>query len=264
MKHPVETMSASKDPDPASTTRLLTWNLNHRAKRRPIHDWIATEIAERHPHVAVLTEYVEGPDHERFCQELAAQGLTSQLASRGAAGHNQILIGARTQLYVIPVLDPGIHAAVPSNFLHSVGADGLHVIGFRMPAFKSPDRALKRKTWNWLIQYCRPLESQPTILLGDFNTADGDSPAYCGDCLDALSDLGWHRVTPAGHSWTSGKTGGERSIDHAFLSPALKLNRATYDWDFQVRWRESASQRVGIPDHAMLVVDVDLDLREDA
>jgi hypothetical protein len=50
--------------------KLLAWNLNHRAARRRIPSWIATAINEQAPDVLVLTEYVEGPDHDSFLATL--------------------------------------------------------------------------------------------------------------------------------------------------------------------------------------------------
>jgi hypothetical protein len=52
--------------------KLLSWNLNHRAARRRIPSWIATAIDEQAPDVLVLTEYVEGPDHDFFLATLNA------------------------------------------------------------------------------------------------------------------------------------------------------------------------------------------------
>ena len=91
---------------------------------------------------------------------------------------------------------------------------------------------------------------------GDFNTALGDQDAYCGDCLDVLPGSGWqHVVPPDGFSWRGGKDGKERRIDHTFLSPGMPRAQGRYLWDFQTLSPEAGSGRVGIPDHAMLVVD---------
>jgi hypothetical protein len=46
--------------------KLLAWNLNHRAARHRIADWIGSAIVGHSADVVVLTEYIEGPDRERF------------------------------------------------------------------------------------------------------------------------------------------------------------------------------------------------------
>ena len=56
--------------------KLLAWNLNHRAARRQIPSWIAAAINEQAPDILVLTEYVEGPDHDFFLASLNANGLS--------------------------------------------------------------------------------------------------------------------------------------------------------------------------------------------
>jgi hypothetical protein len=55
--------------------KLLAWNLNHRAARRQIPAWIAAAINEQAPDILVLTEYVEGPDHDFFLAGLNANGF---------------------------------------------------------------------------------------------------------------------------------------------------------------------------------------------
>jgi hypothetical protein len=41
----------------------LSWNLNHRAVRRRMQEWVAAAIEEKAPDVVVLTEYGIGLDH---------------------------------------------------------------------------------------------------------------------------------------------------------------------------------------------------------
>ena len=118
--------------------RLLTWNLNHRAARRRIPDWIGAAITSQNPDVIVLTEYVEGDDHERFVSQLASQGLKSCDQSAKTPGQNQILIASRHGLRLGALNAPPLHESVPSNFLHVVLEDsGINVLGFRMPAFEA-------------------------------------------------------------------------------------------------------------------------------
>lgn len=60
------------------TMKLLTWNVNHRAKEHKIPDYMAKAIASLSPDVIVLTEYVSpkscltasGQSHQKFIKQL--------------------------------------------------------------------------------------------------------------------------------------------------------------------------------------------------
>jgi endonuclease/exonuclease/phosphatase family metal-dependent hydrolase len=173
---------------------------------------------------------------------------------------NQLLIAShdRRQPYQLTV--PDIHRSVPPNVLAvSLENSGVTVLGFRMPAFDSKDRALKRKTWDWLIGEAGRLRDRPAVIVGDFNTAPGDSKAYCGDCLDELVASGWQHARPAsGYSWRHARWKNERQIDHVFLSAPLVPKRAEYLWEFERLAPAGTSRRIGLPDHAMLVCEFDL------
>jgi hypothetical protein len=95
--------------------RILNWNLNHRAARRPVPRWISEAIAQQHADVVVLTEYVTGPDHERFVGELAAIGLPHVAKGERIGRENEVLIAAREPLATGTIQAPAIHPSVPSN-----------------------------------------------------------------------------------------------------------------------------------------------------
>src|SRR5258708_38918011 len=75
--------------------KVLAWNLNHRAARRRIPSWIAAAIDEQAPDVLVLTEYVEGPDHDFFLATLNSNGLSTFSCSTQPGRENQVLIASR-------------------------------------------------------------------------------------------------------------------------------------------------------------------------
>lgn len=235
--------------------RLLAWNLNHRAARRQIPAWISQATAEASPDVAIFTEYVEGADHGLFLSALKSDGLGYFTISERPQRQNQVLIASREPHVRHHVKDPGIHQSVPSNILHVQLDSGTQVLGFRMPAYEKKDAHLKRPTWTWLLEMASRLRQTKSLIAGDFNTAPGDSSDYCGDCLTELIRLGWIHAQPeSGYSWRR-KPGGERKIDHAFLSPSFEVIRATYSWSFHDLSPDAAKGVVGRPDHAMLLVD---------
>jgi endonuclease/exonuclease/phosphatase (EEP) superfamily protein YafD len=237
--------------------KLLAWNLNHRAARRSIPSWIAAAICEQAPDVLVLTEYVEGPDHDFFLAGLSANGLSKFSCSTQPGHENQVLIVSRDLQRQHEPAAPDIHPSVPSNILEvSLGSPSLTVFGFRMPAFEAKDHALKRLTWNWLLGEADRLRAGSALIVGDFNTAPGDSEARCGDCLAKLIQTGWQHARPAsGYSWRHPQSRTERQIDHIFLSASLVPRRVEYLWEFERLAPEGTSGKVGRPDHAMLLCE---------
>lgn len=240
--------------------KVLAWNLNHRAARRRIPSWIATAINEQAPDVLVLTEYVEGPDHDSFLATLNANGLCTTCCTPQPGRENQLLIGSRDTQRRYELVAPDIHPSVPSNILEvSLASSGVTVLGFRMPAFEGKgSRSLKRLTWNWLLGEADRLRGGSALIVGDFNTAPGDSDANCGDCLEKLVQGGWQHARPAsGHSWRHSHSGTERQIDHIFLSASLVPRRVEYLWEFDRLVPQGTSRKVGSPDHVMLVCEFD-------
>lgn len=102
--------------------RAIAWNLNHRARRRRIPDWVVAAIAAQTPHVIVLTEYVEGPDHEQFIAGLGSVGLTHCEISERQKGHNQLLIAATAWRNLLAVVGstPCRHRAIAGNMARRV------------------------------------------------------------------------------------------------------------------------------------------------
>ena len=238
--------------------KLLAWNVNHRAARRPIPPWLIRAIAAESPDVVSLTEYVVGPDHDRFLGELANSGLLHSALTARLNGSNQVLVASREPLTPGAVQGATFNENIPPNFLNvQMMGTGLDVIGFRMPAYVREERPVKRLTWEWLIDAVRPLREHPTVLLGDFNTAFGDPPSRCGDCLDAMIANGWVPAVPTdGFSWRGYNGGTGRRIDLAFLSPSVKELAVSYSWSFRDLGEEASAMRVGRPDHAMLLLEV--------
>ncbi len=219
---------------PYSNMKLLAWNLNHRAARRLIPSWIATAIDEQTPDVLVLTEYVEGQDHDSFLATLNANGLCTFSCTTQPGRENQLLIASRDTQLRYELVVPDIHPSVPSNILEvSLASPGITVLGFRMPAFEPKQRALKRRTWNWLFGEADRLRAGSTLIVGDFNTAPDDSEALCGDCLEKLIQSGWQHRPASGYSWRHPQSGTERQIDHIFLSASLVPRRVEYSWEFK-------------------------------
>lgn len=242
--------------------RVLAWNLNHRAARRRVPEWIPSAIQSASADIVVLTEYVEGQDHGRFLVDLSAIGLKHVHTSGQLKGENQVLIASREAMIRGGLVAPPIYSSVPPNALHVVLRDSdVDVLGFRMPAFTGKEgRRLKRLTWEWLLEAAQTLRHGRSMIAGDFNTSPGDGASLCGDCMVQLTHMGWKHARPtSGYSFRHNESGSERAIDHAFLSPALQVLTSEFSWAFQEMAPEAKNTKVGVPDHAMLIVECSQD-----
>lgn len=238
--------------------RVLAWNLNHRAAQRRIPGWISKSVASYNPDAAIFTEYVHGDDHECFLEELGTQGLLHASLTQRPPGENQLLIVSRAPHSQVSIVAPPIHSSVQPNVIHvALNTSGLQIVGFRMPAFTGPGRTrLKRLTWDWLLSVAAELRNLPCVIAGDFNTAPDDGTASCGEYFQLLSSIGWHLPPAVGYSWRHPRSGATRRIDHALLSPRLAPGRAEYSWKFHDLAPDASSGKVGLADHAMLLVEV--------
>jgi len=125
-----------------------------------------------------------------------------------------------------------------------------------MPAFTSAVQDKKRRTWKWVRDAAIELQEKRGFIVGDMNTERNDGRSHCGDCIEEMLTTGWSEVIPStGYSWKH-QTGAERRIDFGFASPAFQALNARYSWEFV--GRNGITQfKVGVPDHALLVVDLE-------
>jgi hypothetical protein len=210
------------------------------------------------PDVVLLSEYVEGPDHCRFVTEMAGNGLPHHSFSTRVQGQNQTAIFSRIPQAAGVKLATELDPSIAPNFLHSrIGGAGY--ISFRMPAFKTVFRGLKRATWKLLDATLEALNSESTVIGGDFNSAIEDDDEFgCGDCLRALAHKGWIHARPeSGFSWKHARSRRERAIVHVFASPGFRVVRSVYSWDFLERVPETKMGIAGHRDHALVVVDLE-------
>ena len=237
--------------------RVVTWNLNHRAAPRRIPGWIASELRGKSPDAVLLSEYVEGLEHVRFVAEMAGAGLRFASFSKRVEKQNQTAIFSVLPQIPGTILASDLDPSITPNFLHA-NVGGTNLISFRMPAFESPFRALKRATWDLLFAALEPLKAGRTVIGGDFNTAMTDPVSGCGDCLQALVKSGWiHAAPTTGHSYKHKASGSERVIDHVFASPSFRALKSEFSWGFLDQIPEAKRGVVGYPDHSILVADLE-------
>lgn len=94
----------------------------------------------------------------------------------------------------------------------------------------------------------------PSVILGDFNTGPDYSKARCGDRFASMAAGGFMHALPSGEGsyWTP--VGKQKQLDHAFVSPHLRLVSANY-----LREKDGTllAGKGGMSDHALLLVELE-------
>src|SRR5690242_6978846 len=112
--------------------RLITWNVNHRARAKAIPPRLAEMIVSLEPDLVVLAEF-----RRSFLAQLAGRGLPNWLVSRVTPrGENHVLIASRTPIVPGAIEAPAIAPSVPSNVLHVISPhEGIEILGLRVPDY---------------------------------------------------------------------------------------------------------------------------------
>ena len=155
----------------------------------------------------------------------------------------------------IPQPDIGLESAF-ANFLCVTLASGMIVVGFRMPEYsKTP--ASFAVLWDWLFAALGPLRGRDLVLLGDLNTDFERARDRQYRLLERFAEVGLSLVPVAEGVSYQGKNSAGSRLDHAFVGGNLRGVSATYDWSaINAAHPECRSCNHGLPDHAMLVAEV--------
>jgi exonuclease III len=239
--------------------KILTWNINHRIQPKKIPPHMAEALSSLSPDVVVLTEYIQGPTHDRFIGDLKSKGFPYVMLSPFEERRNRILISSRTPMKAGGIMGPtDIIDAVPFNVLHVVLEKyGVNILGLRMPL---PMNAGQKKAWwDWLITMAQEHKDLPFVITGDFNTDPEKSKGSNG--INRFEDFrknGWTYDLPDTYSWWwNNKDEFGWKLDHTLLtSKHFSEPRSAYltesgPYVFARRKPEAMS------DHAVLVVDAE-------
>ena len=239
--------------------RIATWNLNHRVHPRVVPPWVTSAMTAALADVLVLTEYVPGKDVPRVAEYLSDHGAASvSVSDDQGSGDNRILIASKERHVAGPIPQPdiGLESAF-ANFLCVTLASGVIVVGFRMPEYsKTP--ASFAVLWDWLFAALAPLRGRDLVLLGDLNTDFERARDRQYHLLERFTEVGLLLVPVAEGVSYQGKNSAGSRLDHAFVGGNLRGVSATYDWSaINAAHPECRGCNHGLPDHAMLVADVE-------
>lgn len=205
--------------------RIVSWNLGHQTRERPLKDVFHPAIRALEPDILVLNEYVDGPSRAGMKAALEVSGLAHTAVSESVRGHNQVLIAARYPLAFGSLLGPDTSDASISNFLHVHIPDvRLELVGLRVPAFVSA--VDKSNYWRSFSDLAAGSISKPIIYIGDLN-ADPDSRTPGGRALASLEKSGW-QVPRASGEWSYCSTRTRSRLDHAIVAPAVNISSVAY------------------------------------
>jgi len=236
---------------------LLTWNINHRASRKRIPPSMVEAIASLSPDIIILTEYVPGPSHMSFMEELSSHGLNHIVMSQETPKENHVFIASRNALTRGAIEGPPIAPSVPSNMLHVyLESQEMNILGLRVPDY-SKQTPLRHKCWDWLEATANKIKEQPFVILGDFNADPSYPPSKCGNRIGNLVTAGWQLAAPpSGASYLAVANGEGKRLDHAFVSKHFIVRNAQYVWENN-SFIFGGKSSDAMSDHAALLVEIE-------
>lgn len=265
MSQPVETAFASSPVElpkchALPTMRILAWNLNHRARPKPIPAGVVDAVRQLRPDTLVLNEYVEGVDRARFEGELRNLGLVFIQASERRPGHNQVLMASRSGFVVGAVPPPSAQCDSHgrTNFLAaSFREPEFTLIGMRAPAYKMAKDI--RAYWAELTGILKSVSTGKVILVGDLN-GDPELPRSIGGRhLRMLRDSGW-KIPHALGDWSYMPESGTCTsrIDHVVASPDIESVSASYVTTLPGLDIAGSTATGALSDHAICLCEVEI------
>lgn len=236
--------------------KIISWNLNHRTREKPIPDGVCDFISKAAPDVLVLNEYVDGPSRDEFKSKLHSFGYAVQLVSEKIDGHNQIFIASKSSLETGDLDPPGISDASLSNFLHfKIPSENLEVVGLRVPMYKSSrDR---ERYWEALSRILQKAVTRRIVFVGDLNDDPIRRPNGPLSRIKKQHAEAFTIPEPEGEwSYISSDGSSSTRIDHAIVSMALHLDGAKYLAEFGSLKLAGPRSIEPISDHAALEIEL--------
>jgi endonuclease/exonuclease/phosphatase family metal-dependent hydrolase len=234
--------------------RLVAWNLGHQTRERPIRAGFNSAVLHLAPDVLILNEYVHGDSREPLLRALAEVGLAHVMLSARKGENNQILMASKYSLQAGDLHSPTVSDADSSNFLHvRIESKSLEVVGVRVPAY--PRREQNAAYWASLCKTAGSVIHRPIVYIGDLNADPAKKRSVGGRHMVELARQGWQIPSSDGPWSYISRTGSTSRIDHALVSPGLRITQIRYVVELP-RILLAGPKPDAISDHAALVADV--------
>jgi len=230
--------------------KVISLNIRHGGGARVprIIEYLLAQAAD----VIVLTEFRENAKAPAIREALLGSGFIHTATAPTSGSSNSVGIWSRSGFE--QKANPGIEQA-DAHRLVSARLGRLEVHGVYFAGGKA-----KASLFDYLLQLVRSAPTQPTLVVGDFNTGlflqdESGSTFFCADRFGALcgGDLidCWRSRNPRGRefTWYSHAGNGFR-IDHALASSAMDRVIRDVRYDHTPRIER-------ITDHSALIVELD-------
>ena len=245
----------------SGSVRLLSWNIRHGGGRRL--SAIADTLGQHAPDVIVLTEYRTTPTGVLLAR-LAADGWPHAVTSNPESRQNGVAVLSRE-----PLLAQRPPSLLPEHRWVEVElpAYRLSLAAVLVPV-RGGDITRKDAYWRGVLEIAATRRDGPFLFIGDWNTGapTGDAEPEgrgfsCCEHFAAMPEHGfvdaWRVLHPGDRafSWYSRRDGADLNgfrIDHAFLSKPLLARLISCQYS-------QAERLAGISDHAVLLLDLDLE-----
>jgi endonuclease/exonuclease/phosphatase family metal-dependent hydrolase len=235
--------------------RLVAWNLGHQTRERPVRAGFESAILHLAPDILILNEYVHGDSRGPLLRALAEVGLVHVMLSARKGDNNQILMASKYSLQAGDLHSPTVSDADSSNFLHvRIESKTLEVVGVRVQAYLR--REQKAVYWASLCKTAGSVIHRPIVYIGDLNADPAKKRSVGGRHMVELARQGWQIPSPEGPWSYISRRGSTSRIDHALVSPGLRVTQIRYVVELGGILLAS-SKGDAISDHAALVADVE-------
>src|SRR5262249_47192711 len=207
--------------------RVVAWNLGHQTRERPIRPGFDSAILHLAPDILILNEYVHGDSRGPLRRALAEVGLVHVMLSARKGENNQILMASKYPLQAGDLHSPTVSDADSSNFLHvRIESKSLEVVGVRVPAYLR--REQKAAYWASLCKTAGSVIHRPIVYIGDLNADPAKKGSVGGRFLAELARQSWQIPLPEGPWSYISRKGCTSRIDHALVSPLLRITQLRY------------------------------------
>jgi len=244
-----------------NTVHLAAWNLNHRTGKKQVPPAVLHAIASLDADILVLTEFVDGDHQVRFKESLKDLGYDGLAVSMKASRQNQVLIASRSEMAddnLLPL--PGYTEAAATNWLHRRFPKlKLEIVGLRAPMYLMSDE--RAGYWNQVETIAKSARDRSILFVGDFNCDPHTDTRPCTEAFRRLLADGFKLPNPAG-PWSyhapngTGNAAGATRVDHAIVSPALRVSDARYLYKAGRHTLAGNGNSEPLSDHAALSIRI--------
>lgn len=261
---------------------IIEWNINQRARKENIPNFIFDELITRDADIVVLTEFDDTTNSEQFLNTFKNCGY-NYVKTNNDLDQNQIAILVKNNIKInnSNSYKSKNNNAIPNMILVNCEFNNtvFSMLGvrIRIGTGNKEDYESRKKQMSFILTESKKI-SNPLVMIGDFNNLRINTPIkpWNLSVLDNfLKKQNLKRHTPNNkHSWGvkynayKHQLDGYISNDHLVTSSSIRVKHIDYDWGFVERNKYQIDNKVdiynqkrilipvGFPDHAILISNI--------